>query len=187
MNALSSVGKVILGAVAAAPRSGYEIKQLVDRSTRFFWAASYGQIYPELTRLEEAGLVEGEDDARGGRKRRVYRPTDEGLQALRDWVGSTDATHEVRDEALLKLFFAGALEPGRALAVVRNLRDARQETLDRLREVQAAVPAGAPELAPSLLCLDYGIGVHEWTVEWCERTAKRLETALADGKEAAAR
>ena len=25
-----------------------EIKQLVDKATRFFWAASYGQIYPLL-------------------------------------------------------------------------------------------------------------------------------------------
>ena len=47
---LSATGKVILGMLAARPRSGYEIKQLVDSSARFFWAASYGQIYPELKR-----------------------------------------------------------------------------------------------------------------------------------------
>ena len=44
-------------------RTGYEIKSLVDVSTRFFWAASYGQIYPELARLEELGLVKGEADS----------------------------------------------------------------------------------------------------------------------------
>ena len=52
---LSATAKVILGMLAARPRSGYEIKQLVDNSARFFWAASYGQIYPELKRLEDAG------------------------------------------------------------------------------------------------------------------------------------
>ena len=36
-------------------RTGYEIKQLVDVSTRFFWAASYGQIYPELKRSRRPG------------------------------------------------------------------------------------------------------------------------------------
>ena len=36
---------------ATSRMSGYEIKALVDKSTRFFWAASYGQIYPELQRL----------------------------------------------------------------------------------------------------------------------------------------
>ena len=55
--------------------SGYEIKSLVDHSTRFFWAASYGQIYPELTQLAEAGLIEGTEKAQGGRKRTVHALT----------------------------------------------------------------------------------------------------------------
>jgi len=59
---------VILGMVSREPRSGYEIKSLVDNTTRFFWAASYGQIYPELKRLSEAGLVEGVDAPRGDRE-----------------------------------------------------------------------------------------------------------------------
>ena len=53
-------------------RTGYEIKSLVDVSTRFFWAASYGQIYPELARLEELGLVTG----RGGL---LQRPAPQGV------------------------------------------------------------------------------------------------------------
>ena len=71
---LSATGKVILGMLAARPRSGYEVKQLVDKSARFFWAASYGQIYPELKKLEEAGLIAGTDASQGS------RPAD-GLQA----------------------------------------------------------------------------------------------------------
>ncbi len=35
----------LLGLVRHEPRSGYEIKSIVDNTTRFFWAASYGQIY----------------------------------------------------------------------------------------------------------------------------------------------
>ena len=54
---------VILGMLAWRPMSGYDIKATVDRSTRLFWAASYGQIYPELRRLAEAGLVEGEAES----------------------------------------------------------------------------------------------------------------------------
>ena len=61
---LSPTAYVILGMVSREPRSGYEIKAAVDSTTRFFWAASYGQIYPELKRLSEAGLVEGVDSSR---------------------------------------------------------------------------------------------------------------------------
>ena len=62
---LSKTSYVILGMLRGRPHTGYEIKALVDGSTRFFWAASYGQIYPELKRLEEAGLVKGEADVPG--------------------------------------------------------------------------------------------------------------------------
>ena len=72
---LSPTAYVILGMLNLAPRSGYEIKALVDESTRFFWAASYGQIYPELKRLEEAGLIEGTSSPQGGRKRTIYELT----------------------------------------------------------------------------------------------------------------
>ena len=62
----NAVTPVILGLLAIGPRSGYEIKATVDRSTRYFWAASYGQIYPELRRLEREGLIEGENAPTGG-------------------------------------------------------------------------------------------------------------------------
>jgi PadR family transcriptional regulator AphA len=56
---LSPTAYVVLGMLNLGARTGYDIKGIVDRSTRFFWAASYGQIYPELNRLEHAGLVKG--------------------------------------------------------------------------------------------------------------------------------
>src|SRR3954468_8029837 len=107
---LNATGKVILGMLAARPRSGYEIKQLVDVSTRFFWAASYGQIYPELKRLEEAGLVTGEGAPTGGRQRRPDSLTPAGEDALREWlVSDRDLVYEMRDEGLLRFFFADVM------------------------------------------------------------------------------
>ena len=60
------------GAAGGGPRSGYDIKASVDRTIRHFWAASYGQIYPELKRLEAVGWIAGEDARNGGRPRRLY-------------------------------------------------------------------------------------------------------------------
>ena len=83
---LTPTAYVILGMLAWGPRSGYDIKAAVDYSVRFFWAASYGQIYPELRRLSEAGLVEGEAEPDSGRRRTVYRLTAAGREALEDWL-----------------------------------------------------------------------------------------------------
>ena len=114
MEQLSPTAYVILGFVRNEPRSGYEIKALVDNSTRFFWAASYGQIYPELKRLAEIGLIVGSDSPTGGRRRTVYEITADGEEELRAWLRQPPQAFEMRDEGLLKLFFANALPRGEA-------------------------------------------------------------------------
>ena len=177
---LTGVSKVILGALRGGERSGYEIKRLVDRSTRFFWAASYGGIYPELRRLEEAGLVEGTSEPRGGRARRVFRLTPRGSEALHAWLTGDELAYELRDEGLLKLFFADSLSNEEALRLVRDLRDQRQGVLDRLRTVEASLPPHASGYRT--VVLDYGLGMHEWVVEWCSELERRL---TSDRKEAA--
>jgi PadR family transcriptional regulator, regulatory protein AphA len=166
----SPTAYVILGMLGWRPMSGYEIKSIVDRSTRFFWAASYGQIYPELRRLEAAGLIEGKPSPQGERKRNVYRLTPAGRKELRSWLQADPEVFEMRDEALLKLFFADAGAES-AISAVAAKRRLHQEKLDRLREIEAtAKPDGY-----AYRVLRYGIEFNEWIVQWCERTEQELE------------
>src|ERR1700758_4928280 len=107
---LSATGRVILGMIAFGKRTGYDIKTFVDRTTRYFWAASYGQIYPELKRLEDQGLVHGRPEPSGARARTVYELTEAGQAALESWLGACDEpSYELRDEGMLKLFFSDSL------------------------------------------------------------------------------
>jgi DNA-binding PadR family transcriptional regulator len=153
------------------PRSGYDIKAVVDRSTRFFWAASYGQIYPELRRLEEEGLIKGEDAPSGGRSRRVYRITKAGREALREWLFGSTVTIELRDESLLRLFFADALPREEALVLLEGRKKGHEEYLQALREIEAR-PGEDPAFVD--LVLRWGIEFNEWGIQWCERHLKRL-------------
>jgi DNA-binding PadR family transcriptional regulator len=163
----SPTAYVILGMLAWGPRSGYDIKSIVDKSVRFFWAASYGQIYPELRRLSEASLIEGE--AQGGRRRTVYRITALGTEALEAWLTEQPQTFEARDEALLKLFLAGAA-PDTAVASLESKLHSHEATLERLREVEASGSASGF----TALVLRYGIESNEWMAGWCRREAERL-------------
>jgi DNA-binding PadR family transcriptional regulator len=88
---LSRTGRVILGTIALGRHTGYDIKSFIDRTARNFWAASYGQLYPEPRRLEDHGLVRGRPEPSGGRARTVYELTDAGTAALRRWLLSDDA------------------------------------------------------------------------------------------------
>jgi DNA-binding PadR family transcriptional regulator len=170
---LSPTGRVILGMLALGKRTGYDIKQLVDKSTRHFWAASYGQIYPELKRLEDQGLVSGRAEPTGGRPRMIYELTPTGETALHSWLGSDRGLlYELRDEGMLKLFFSDAAEPGRRLAIVRAMRAAHEQKLTQLRELE--VGAAGMKSGPALT-LELGIGHTSWMIEWLTQAERRLE------------
>lgn len=175
---LSATAYVILGMVSKEPRSGYEIKALVDNSTRFFWAASYGQIYPELKRLSEAGLVVGSERPTGGRKRTVYEITADGEAELRAWLRQPPQVFETRDEGLLKLFFAGALPREEALAILREMRAQRLAAHQRLlaiKEMKGEMDTFAE------MVLEGGLEFTKWFADWCERMeARLLDSALEE-------
>jgi DNA-binding PadR family transcriptional regulator len=174
---LSPTARVILGMIAVGRRTGYEIKQLVDQSTRYFWAASYGQIYPELRRLEQEGLVRSQPEPSGGRARTTYDLTDDGEEALRGWLCSdAEAGYELRDEGMLKLFFSD-VAPETTIETVRALRALNERKLEGLTSLQAKVPQMRQG---ARLTLEMGIALTRCTIEWCEATEQRLEPAQVE-------
>jgi DNA-binding PadR family transcriptional regulator len=171
----TAVTWVVLGLVALKPRSGYEIKRIVDRSIRHFWAASYGQIYPELRRLAEEGWIAGEDDPRGGRSRRVYRITPAGTAALRGWLAGRETRIELRDESLLRLFFADTVSVDHALGLLRARREGYRQMLEYLRSLDDG--SGQPDPTFVDLVYRWGLDYCEWGIEWCEQQERRLTRA----------
>jgi len=171
----TAVTPVVLGLLAMRPRSGYDIKTVVDRSTRFFWAASYGQIYPELRRLEQDGLIEGESVPNGARDRRVYKITAGGRKALEDWLLGDTVTIELRDESLLRLFFADQLPPGEGLGLLRARRDGYRAMLGYLQSLDDG--SGVPDPPYVDVVYRWALDYCEWGIEWCERQERRLRRA----------
>jgi DNA-binding PadR family transcriptional regulator len=168
---LTPTGRVILGMIALGRQTGYDIKQLVDKSTRHFWAASYGQIYPELRRLQDQGLIEGREEPSGARARTVYVLTDAGRAALRGWLASDDElTYELRDEGMLKLFFSD-VAPELRLEQVRAMRALYERQLAQLR---AVAPHAAKMPAGPGLTLELGLELTAASVAWCEAVERRL-------------
>ena len=177
METLSGTGYVILGMLGLGVRTGYDIKASVDRSTRFFWAASYGQIYPELRRLEEAGLIVGQSSPTGARKRMEYTLTEAGRAELTRWLEGPAQMPELRDENLLKLFFADALPVEQALEQLRSRRLGHEEFLAFLREIDARPGEDTPFVD---LVLRYGIAYAEFNIAWCIEQQARLEAGAEE-------
>jgi DNA-binding PadR family transcriptional regulator len=167
---LGAPAYVVLGMIRLGARSGYQIKQMVDQSIRFFWTISQVQIYPSLVQLERAGLITGRSAQRGRRARRDHEITAAGEAALQEWLRRPEPMpFELRDIGLVKLFFADALNGSEAGGLMGAIIRRSEDRLATLRQVEPTARAVALEgnVYP-LLTLRMGIAFHQAMIDTCE-------------------
>ena len=174
----------ILGLLGFAPMSGYDIRKETASSVGYFWSESYGQIYPALRDLAAAGLIRRRPGRmRRGRDRRVYEITARGRVALREWKRRPPGRAPVRNELLLKLFFADASSVAVAAGWIAELlaeETARLATFRGLRRQLRAERRGHPSLPFWLATLGYGEHRSRAVVRWCRETGRSLKRATGE-------
>ncbi|GCB43706.1 PadR family transcriptional regulator [Streptomyces sp. NL15-2K] len=112
-----SLRMALLALLAARPMTGFDAMRQFDVSVDYLWHAPHTQIYPELRKLEAAGLVDGEEVPRGehARKRR-YSLTEAGREQLRAWVEEVEEPRRERDPQRLKAAYFEWASPQAARA-----------------------------------------------------------------------
>jgi DNA-binding PadR family transcriptional regulator len=133
---LKPISFMVLGMLRLGATSGYAIKKAADASTSVIWPVSLAQVYPELARLEESGLVTRHEDPQGARPRASYELTEKGEEALLTWLRSSYETPiQARIEGMLRFFFIDALPKEEQLVLARRaqerLRDYRSHLYDK--------------------------------------------------------
>jgi PadR family transcriptional regulator PadR len=80
---------LILSLLSRKSMYGYELAATVHRDTDGTFTWREGSLYPNLHKLEQGGLIEGEwEEKETGRKRRYYKITKKGRSALGEKVQS---------------------------------------------------------------------------------------------------
>ncbi|KIZ18130.1 PadR family transcriptional regulator [Streptomyces natalensis] len=171
-----SLPHAILTALLEKPSSGLELTRRFDRSIGYFWSATHQQIYRELGKLEQGGLIRAlpsERPARGQKKEFEVLPA--GRAELAQWASREQESKPIRDALLLRLRAAAVVgreglddELRRHLAVHR-----RQLTQYEAIESRDFAAAADPEDRLRRLVLRAGIGLETFWVAW-------LEEALAE-------
>ncbi len=165
---LTPTSYVVLGLIETMePATAYDLKLAARQGVSSFWSLPHTQLYSECARLAGAGLLTDERET-GGRRRRLYRISGAGVEALEAWRSDTSATDwELRDAGILKLFFAA--DPG---ALAATQLETHRERLAEYEAIAAAVPEMPRGMRLALAC---GLG-HE-------REYIRFWEALAAGEE----
>ena len=102
----------LLGFLNYTPSTGYELKQLLDVSTSYFWHAKQSQIYTTLKKMEEDDLVSSRFEPQEGRpNRRVYTISQKGKEELQTrLIKPLENLEKRKERLLLKLFFSAEIE-----------------------------------------------------------------------------
>ena len=110
-----SLRYALLAILRVGPLSGYELQKQFSQSAGHVWHAPDSQIYPELRKMELAGLIEGEEQARGERgTRRIYHVTGEGDEAFSAWMATPLEDQRVREPAHLRAAYLESATPADA-------------------------------------------------------------------------
>lgn len=98
-----SLRHAMLALLVVEPMTGYDLRQRFQSSVGHVWYAPDSQIYPELRKMEDAGLLTSQSVARGERgHKRWYYVTDDGIEDFRQWMNEPLRYQRVRDQAHLK-------------------------------------------------------------------------------------
>lgn len=175
-----SLRHALLGLLANRTASGYDLMKLFDTSLANVWPATQSQVYGELTRLADVGLVEV--TAQGPRGRKDYALTDAGLAELRRWLTETRPEQPRRSDLLLRVFFLDQLTSEQRLEFFRYQAEraaSHHAELRRLRESPALNEPGRLT-ANGRLALEYGLRLTAMQEEWADWAAKQISQGFPE-------
>ena len=177
---LTTTSYAVLAQVAVHPWSTYELAQQRVRYFRYVWPRAESAIYREVKRLSSMGLLEGRKEHVGKRTRTVYSITDQGREALREWLGTPVSPFAMDFEAIIRLFVAPLGTKDEIVATLEMvLNDARemlrfagqvkQEFLDGIAVTQDQVYI-------RVLAVDFFISLLNTVEAWAQRTLDEIES-----------
>jgi PadR family transcriptional regulator AphA len=162
MSGASPTTYSLLGMLAVRSWTGYEMTQQLRRSLRFVWPSSEGHLYREQKRLVDLGWARAETETANGRSRKRYLITDDGEQALADWLATTPGEPRLEIEGMLRLFHGSQ---GSAV----DMAAAMDQTATSAREMMAELVGYATEYLAEggpLWMVEHDVGGPGARIEW---------------------
>jgi DNA-binding PadR family transcriptional regulator len=175
--ALPTTAYALLGLLTFGDElTGYELKQRADNTLRFYWVApAMSQIYSELGRLADQGLVESTTSQGLARRTTTYRITPAGEAALHSWMGEEPVGFPVlKHPVLLRLLVGHAGDPERIRAMLEEYVEQLADALTDLHAVRESLRgADGPGEA-----FHYPSVVADWGLDYFAAETRHTQSAL---------
>jgi PadR family transcriptional regulator AphA len=186
---LSTGDYLFLAFLKTGPHSAYDLKKEMTSSVNFFWSAQHSQVYQQANRLRRAGYIEPRGSA-SARNRQLLALTEEGTEAVDNWLAAPAAPYRVYDESLAKLYFANFAGHASTAELLRDQQRHHTELLTEFEGMHAVLSeVDFGDIVPGqLYALRLGIEVERAYLRWIRQTLgdlrhrrdESLEPASAD-------
>ncbi|MCU1683596.1 MAG: PadR family transcriptional regulator [Amycolatopsis sp.] len=168
-----SLRHALLGLLVDRQGSGYDLMKLFETSLANVWPATQSQVYGELGKLADGGLLAVA--AEGPRGRKEYSLTESGLAELRHWLVDVEPTRVHRSDMLLRVFFLGALtrEEAHTFLVKEQLRASQDH--DAYEDIKEKIDWGDDMISVNgRIALEFGLRLSAMREEWAQWAADQL-------------
>jgi DNA-binding PadR family transcriptional regulator len=164
------------GVLAAIGEYGASTPELVEMLSRgqMFWTSSPSQIYREPSRLLKLGWITAEKQPGKTRSRTLYRLTDSGREALKEWLRTPAGFPKLQHQAALHVFAGDMIDDDEIIASLQLLRD-DIEQMSKVIETNIARAADIPHRTRyALLLQDLGRRLLEAHGDWLDEVERAL-------------
>lgn len=169
----------ILGMLAILKKSsGYDLKKHMESSTEYFWKEGFSSIYPVLEQLEQQKLILKIDiPTRTDRQKNEYILTELGHDALQNWLTQSPEEMQLRNELLLKLFFGNLTSIETSIEHLEKYKKRLEIKLSSFQEIEKTLFNNcSTDYLYRLITLDHGIRQIMSSLEWCNKSIKKLKS-----------
>lgn len=179
-----SLKYAVLAALLEGEASGYDLAKVFDVSVANFWSATPQQLYRELDRLAENGLIEARVVQQERRpNKRVFTLTEAGHGALSAFTARQPRPTAIRDELLVMIQAVDGGDREAVRASVRERMEWSRAKLARYERLRLRLLDGRDEdtfvmeterIGP-YLTLMRGHSFEEENLRWAQRVLEILE------------
>ncbi|OKP88505.1 MULTISPECIES: PadR family transcriptional regulator [Paenibacillus] len=163
----------ILGLLNNEPMTGYDIGKEFSKDLGEFWNAKHSQIYPELKKLFDEGLIVYEIQISGEiLEKKMYSITEEGKEAFLKWLKQAEPLEPTpKDVFRLRMYFSNHLDVPTRIHLLEHQLLQHQERLQHLRknnERHQSIPPHDSVDFGDYFILDGAILRETVTIQWLE-------------------
>ena len=130
-----NIRTLCLGILSFGDSTGYEIKKMAEEGLfSHFIEASFGSIYPALTKMTEEGLLTCRSEVQDGKPdKKIYSITSQGRSALREALTVFPRKDKFKSEFLFIMLMSEHVDQAHISAVLKQRAAELEEELEMIQ------------------------------------------------------